>query len=639
MGDGTTISKDTPVPVDGLNNVISISAGGTHTAAIDSSMSVYVWGSNAELQLGIDNKISTEILNVKGITNASDVNAGRYHSIALTEDGKVKTWGYNNYGQLGDGTNINRDAPIEVSGLTDVKAIGAGYYHSLAVKEDGTVSAWGNNSFGQLGDGTQSTRFAPVTVEGLDDVTSVAAGIYYSLALKSDGTVYAWGRNDVGQLGDGTTEDKTVPVQVQGLSGVKAIACGYNSSFAVKENGEVYAWGSNQNKKLGDETVGDCSIPVKINVESTQLVKAGLYHAAALTESGEVISWGYNDFWQLGYDRNTAIKSMEKIEGLADIESIAAGENYCLAVKSNGTVIGWGENTKGQTGNGIYSPKELPAEIVGLTNVTAVAAGYSHSLALKSDGTIVSWGNNGSGQLGDGGRLVRVVPYLISEKENTDNTSKENAQLIFLGEPVTGTMNFSNNSHWYKLKLKYKNKCVCDITQGYVMRIFDKNGSFVNEDLDNSTCILPEGYSEFYINIFKINPSAASADYTLIVTEIPAEETKVTVQGNEDTIIPMNVFVKDMQSLYNKEFFIRYNPEELELIDLCKYNNVIDLTEGKISGTDIEILSLNEGEIVFKFNYDILKNKSFSCLVNTIDFKKMCDGESEITYFYKELND
>ena len=78
-------------------------------------------------------------------------------------------------GQLGDGTNRNKNIPVQVNTLSDITAIAVGRNHSLALKSDGTVLAWGNNIVGQLGDGSNQSSNEPVEVTGLSNVISIAA--------------------------------------------------------------------------------------------------------------------------------------------------------------------------------------------------------------------------------------------------------------------------------------------------------------------------------------------------------------------------------------------------------------------------------------------------------------------------------
>ena len=87
---------------------------------------------------------------------------------------------------------------MQVQNLSGVIAIAGGGWYSLALKNDGTVWAWGRNQFGQLGDGTNINRNTPVQVQNLSGVIAIAASSAageHSLALKSDGTLWAWGNN------------------------------------------------------------------------------------------------------------------------------------------------------------------------------------------------------------------------------------------------------------------------------------------------------------------------------------------------------------------------------------------------------------------------------------------------------------
>jgi len=92
--------------------------------------------------------------------------------------------------------------------------VAAGIDHSVAIKSNGTLWAWGRNQGGQLGDGTNTDRNAPVQIGTADNWHHVAAGETHTLAIKSDGTLWAWGYNFYGELGDGTNTNKNIPVQI-----------------------------------------------------------------------------------------------------------------------------------------------------------------------------------------------------------------------------------------------------------------------------------------------------------------------------------------------------------------------------------------------------------------------------------------
>jgi alpha-tubulin suppressor-like RCC1 family protein len=159
-------------------------------------------------------------------------------------------WGANTYGQLGDGTNKDRNAPVQVKGLTNIKTIYAGDLQVLALKENGTVWTWGRNVFGKLGDGTNKDRNVPVQVKGLTDIIAVSAGKYINVALKEDGTVWVWGVASEESNHAIKLENYyciNMPVQAEGLTDVKEIFADVGDRvIALKKDGTVWAFENNE---------------------------------------------------------------------------------------------------------------------------------------------------------------------------------------------------------------------------------------------------------------------------------------------------------------------------------------------------------------------------------------------------------
>jgi len=210
----------TPVQVRNLDRVESISAGNAHSLALRDDGTVWAWGDNTHGQLGDGNIFSSSGTPVQVVGLSDDVmaiSAGGSHSLALRHDGTVWAWGNNANRQLGDGTTTGRrPTPLQVRDLDRVESISAGNEHSLALRDNGTVWAWGNNANGRLGDGTSVQRPTPVQVLGLSGVEAISSGRNHSVALRSDGTVWSWGWNrdrQLGVLGDEQVPYSTVPVQ------------------------------------------------------------------------------------------------------------------------------------------------------------------------------------------------------------------------------------------------------------------------------------------------------------------------------------------------------------------------------------------------------------------------------------------
>jgi hypothetical protein len=256
----------------GLNNVIAIEGGASHSLALKSDGTVVAWGDNSYGQLNIP----------AGLNNIIAIAAGDRHNLALKSSGTVVAWGYNYSGQ----TNV----PTIWGQVT---AIAAGATHSLALKSDGTVVAWGDNGSGQLNIPT-----------GLRYVIAIAAGDSYSLALKSDGTVVAWGNNQYGQT-----------YGPYGLYKYNAISAGTAHGLALS-NGRVVTWGYNI---INPDGSGELSVPAGLfNVSA---IAAGQYYSLALRSDGTVVAWG--------------IDEPTVPAGLNGVLAIAAGNRHSLALIPN----------------------------------------------------------------------------------------------------------------------------------------------------------------------------------------------------------------------------------------------------------------------------------------------------------------
>jgi alpha-tubulin suppressor-like RCC1 family protein len=222
LGNGATASRATPVPVTlpAGTAATAVSAGGDHALALTSTGGVLAWGLNDHGQLGDGTSLTRDVpvpVSMPPGVTVTAVGAGAFHSLALTRSGQVLAWGQNASGELGDGTSIDRATPVAVAlpAGTTVTAVSAGAAHSLALTSTGSVLAWGANDHGQLGNGTTSDSPAPVAVALPPGVAAaaVSAGADHSLALTAGSQVWAWGANGDGELGDGTTTDSAVPVR------------------------------------------------------------------------------------------------------------------------------------------------------------------------------------------------------------------------------------------------------------------------------------------------------------------------------------------------------------------------------------------------------------------------------------------
>jgi len=302
LGTDATPTSHRPTQVQALTNVIAISAGRSHTVALRSDGTVWAWGCNEYGQLGDgttggEGETRFTPVQVQALTDVTAISAGGSHTVALQNDGTVWTLGRNEHGQLGDGTTINRYAPVRVHILTNVTAVSAGSWDTVALRNDGAVWAWGSSMADQLGNGTTTDQHTPMQVQALTNMVAVSVDGWRTVALRSDGTVWTWGSYDI------------TPIQVQSLTNVIAVSAGFLHIATLRDDGTIWAWGNGMHGQLGNNDVDVglggvvySATPVQTEILTNVIaVSAGMYHTVALQDDGTVWAWGENFSGQLGH--------------------------------------------------------------------------------------------------------------------------------------------------------------------------------------------------------------------------------------------------------------------------------------------------------------------------------------------------
>lgn len=174
LGNGTTNSSPTPVPISASQAWATISPGfdftcGRTTATTGSNG--FCWGWNDQGQLGLNNTSTNATIPsaVAGGFTWSSIMASRNRSACgVTAAGVGYCWGQNFYGQLGDGTFTLRIAPTAVNTgvafATTQGSLVAGDLHTCGFTTGGSGFCWGNNENGELGNNTRTVRLTPTSV-------------------------------------------------------------------------------------------------------------------------------------------------------------------------------------------------------------------------------------------------------------------------------------------------------------------------------------------------------------------------------------------------------------------------------------------------------------------------------------------
>ena len=289
---------------------------------------LWSWGRNSDGELG-DNSIadkSTPVQTITAGTNWKSVAGGSSHTAAIKTDGTLWLWGRNSDGELGDNSIADKSTPVQtITAGTNWKSVAGGSSHTAAIKTDGTLWLWGRNSDGELGDNSIADKSSPVqTVLGGTDWKSVVVGRFYTGAIKTDGTLWTWGSDFYGQLGDNSVVDKSTPVQVAGAgTNWKLMSAGVRHTAAIKTDGTLWVWGGNGFfGQLGDNSTLNKSTPVQTITAGTnwRLVATGRYHTAGIKTDGTLWTWGINSDGGLG-DNSIVSKS-------TPVQTITAGTNW-----------------------------------------------------------------------------------------------------------------------------------------------------------------------------------------------------------------------------------------------------------------------------------------------------------------------
>jgi len=114
-----------------------VSCGYSHTLSIKSNGTLWTWGYNLDGQLGINNAISqsTPVTTFAGGTNWKQVSGGDYHTAAIKTDGTLWVCGSNTNVQIGDNTSVKRSTPVTTfAGGNNWKQVSCGDNHTTAIE-------------------------------------------------------------------------------------------------------------------------------------------------------------------------------------------------------------------------------------------------------------------------------------------------------------------------------------------------------------------------------------------------------------------------------------------------------------------------------------------------------------------------
>lgn len=440
LGNGSEVSKNTPVQASGISTATQISLGSLFTCARLSNGTVWCWGDNAGGKLGNSSYENSPVpVQVTGIMTATQVAATWGTACARLSDGTLQCWGNPEYWEFGPYPNTNRLTPSLSSVGTYTEIFGS-WGTMCGRKSDNTVNCWGQRGYGQLGDGYYNDNSLPGRVfqrtSPLNGVVDLSLRFYVGCAVLNDGTVKCWGDNSTGALGNGTTENTAIPATVSGITNATKVRVsqGYDGATfacALVAGGNVKCWGYSNSTSIYGIANGYTTnqlTPVTIpGISNAVDLSLGYYHACVVLSSGSVQCWGAGNYGALGRGSSTSSSTPVTVTGITTATSIASGGWNNCAVLADTSVRCWGQNELGQLGDGTTTVRNTGTAVSGLTGAVAVSCGASHCCSMLSGGGVKCWGAGDQGRLGNGSNSDALTPVSVDTSTGMGSVTKISA--------------------------------------------------------------------------------------------------------------------------------------------------------------------------------------------------------------------
>ena len=382
---------------------VNVAGPSTASTAVSATPvpTVFAFGDNAFGKLGdgtTDTAYIPEVINAAAEElsgkNITQISAGHSHSCALDDAGKAYCWGKNSNGQLGDGTNTNSLRPVAVASAQIFTRISAGQDHTCAVTNTGAAYCWGLNGNGQLGNNSTTASSSPVEVWSLSGISinQISASADHTCALDNASKAYCWGSNSYGKLGNGSETQSTTPVAVDHARSYATISAGLTHTCAVAVGGSGYCWGWNGMGQLGDGTTTPRSTPTAVagGRTFTQISTGQGYHSCAVESTGRAYCWGENKQGQLGNGTtnqgntsNPVAVSISWVLWSKTLTQVSVGASYTCAISTDESAYCWGDNSSGQFGNNSSTSSTTPVAAGWDKLFTQIDAGNNHTIGLS----------------------------------------------------------------------------------------------------------------------------------------------------------------------------------------------------------------------------------------------------------------
>ena len=278
------------------NDWARIAVSGSDCLAVKSDGTLWAWGGNFRHQLGDGTKISrpTPVPSVPG-NDWKQAAADDRTSYALKNDGTLWGWGSEPLGRSG----IKESArAVQVGDSTNWTKIWDGNGQKVGLQSDGSLWFWGSFS----GSSKDTNIFlVPTSISPDTNWTDACFGYFTMFALKSDGTLWTWGlKADIYNGGQDNGLDgsfaKTTPIQIGTENDWQSISSSPGCFYHIlrKKDSSLWALDASEHRTIKSPSAYKPIAPRKINFQKDIAAYAagGDNIGVVLTHDGEVWTWG-----------------------------------------------------------------------------------------------------------------------------------------------------------------------------------------------------------------------------------------------------------------------------------------------------------------------------------------------------------